>query len=130
MGETLFNEIERVYLEEAQPGELLNLAGSYSIGPFSGFLRFNFFGEVAATESATDPERKQIFGGKWITDLDLSYKMRSGVKFHVGANNLFDVYPDENIPGNSFNGIFIYPRRTAPFGFNGGYYYTRLVFEF
>lgn len=130
LGETLFDEIERVYLQEAQPGEHFNLAGSYSIGPLAGLLRFNFFGEVAATESATDSQRNQVFGGKWITDLELSYKLPSGVKFHVGANNLFDVFPDENIPANSFNGIFVYPRRTAPFGFNGGYYYTRIGIEF
>jgi len=30
----------------------------------------------------------------------------------------------------SFGGIFVYPRRTAPFGFNGGFYYTRLLYEF
>jgi iron complex outermembrane receptor protein len=130
LGETLFNEIERVYVEEAQPGQLYNLSGRYSLGPVAGLVRFNFFGEVAATESATDPSRKQVFGGKWITDLDLSYKFRSGMKIHVGANNIFDVFPDKNIPENSFNGIFVYPRRTAPFGFNGGYFYTKVGWEF
>ncbi len=92
-------------------------------------MRLNFFGEVAATESASDPTRKQVFGGKWLTDVDVSWRFGDGFRLHVGANNVFDVFPDENIPSNSFNGIFVYPRRTAPFGFNGGYYYTRLTID-
>ncbi len=126
LGETLFDEIERVYIQEAQPHQHYNLAVRYSQGQFSGIVRANYFGKVAATESASDPARKQVFAAKWITDLDLSWRFGGGFRFHVGANNIFDVYPDENIPSNSFNGIFVYPRRTAPFGFNGGYYYTRL----
>jgi iron complex outermembrane receptor protein len=130
LGETLFNEIERVYLQESQPHQHYNLSARYSRGEFSGIVRANYFGKVASTESASDPARKQVFAGKWLTDLDLSWRFGGGFKVHVGANNIFDVFPDENIPSNSFNGIFVYPRRTAPFGFNGGYYYTRLSLEF
>ncbi len=99
----------------------------YSKGAFSGIVRVNYFGKVASTESTTgDPAFKQTFSAKWLTDVDLSFRFGGGFKLHVGANNLFDEYPDPNIASNSFNGIFVYPRRTAPFGFNGGYYYTRL----
>jgi iron complex outermembrane receptor protein len=129
LGETLFNEIERVYIQEAQPHQHYNLSARYSQGDFSGIVRANYFGKVASTESASDPARKQIFAGKWLTDLDLSWRFDGGFKLHVGANNIFDVFPDENIPSNSFNGIFVYPRRTAPFGFNGGYYYTRISID-
>ena len=129
LGETLFNEIERVYLREAQPHQSYNLSARYSKGDFSGIVRANYFGKVASTESASDPARKQVFAGKWLTDLDLSWRFADNFKLHVGANNLFDTYPDENILSNSFNGIFVYPRRTAPFGFNGGYYYTRISID-
>ncbi len=129
LGETLFNEIERVYIQEAQPHQHYNLSARYSKGDFSGIVRANYFGKVASTESASDPARKQVFAGKWLTDFDLSWKFGGSYKLHLGANNIFDTYPDENIPSNSFNGIFVYPRRTAPFGFNGGYYYTRISIE-
>ncbi|MEE8277372.1 MAG: ligand-gated channel protein, partial [Thermoanaerobaculia bacterium] len=118
------------YLEEAQPHQLYNIAGRYRQGRFSGLLRFNYFGKVASTESASDPARKQVFDAAWLTDLDLSYKFANGLTFHVGGNNIFDEFPDKNIASNSFNGIFVFPRRTAPFGFNGGYYYSRVTFEF
>ena len=51
-------------------------------------------------------------------------------QFTAGGTNIFDTFPDENIRSNSFIGIFVYPRRTAPFGFNGGYYYVSASFEF
>ncbi len=129
LGETLFDTIERVYLEEAQPHQHYNIGARYSRGRWSVLTRFNYFGKVAATESASDPARKQVFQGKWLTDVDFSYRFGKGFKWHVGGNNIFDEYPDKNIPSNSFNGIFVYPRRTAPFGFNGGYFYTRLTIE-
>ena len=93
-------------------------------------MRANYFGKVASTESSSDPARKQVFSGKWLTDLDFSWRLSGNFKLHVGANNIFDEFPDRNIPSNSFNGIFVYPRRTAPFGFNGGHFYLRAVFEF
>jgi iron complex outermembrane receptor protein len=126
LGETLFPLIDRTYMERGQPQELYNLAGRLTTGPFSAMLRFNKFGAVASTESNSDPTAFQVFSGKWLTDLDLSYSFGNGISVAIGANNLLDVYPDKNIDRNSFNGIFVYPRRVAPFGFNGGYYYTRL----
>ncbi|MCJ8321677.1 MAG: hypothetical protein MJK12_18730, partial [Colwellia sp.] len=63
----------------------------------------------------------------------------------VGGNNIFDVYPDKNTIGNSRSGkiidsngnvivdsagIFTYSRRSAPFGFNGAYFYTGLEYIF
>ncbi|GAI35491.1 unnamed protein product, partial [marine sediment metagenome] len=80
--------------------------------------------------SMTNPDREQVFGGKWVTDLELSYEILKGIRIAGGASNLFDVYPDENLTSNSFNGIFPYPRRNAPFGFIGGSYYARLNFGF
>jgi iron complex outermembrane receptor protein len=43
----------------------------------------------------------------------------------VGSNNLFDVYPDRQIPGNSNSGIFQYPNTVNTFGFNGRYVYVK-----
>jgi iron complex outermembrane receptor protein len=127
---TLFPEIEIVYIEEAQPHQAYNIGTNYTRGPLAATLRFNYFGKVASTESNTDPARKQVFGGKWLTDLNVAWRFDNGLTISGGANNIFDQFPDENIPSNSFNGIFVYPRRTAPFGFNGGYYYLAATFEF
>jgi iron complex outermembrane receptor protein len=45
----------------------------------------------------------------------------------VGADNIFDEYPDENIAVNSNSGIFPY-NQVSPFGFNGRFMYARMTF--
>jgi len=45
------------------------------------------------------------------------------------VQNLFDNFPDRNIPLNFNLGIFTYPRN-APFGFNGRYVYLRTAYVF
>jgi len=129
-GETLFDRIERNYIERGQPREHYNFSARYDQGGFSVLARLNKFGAVVTVESAGNPSIDQTFSSKWLADLDLSYKFRNGLRLAVGANNLFDEYPDKNRDEISFNGIFVYPRRTAPFGFNGGFYYARASFEF
>ena len=47
----------------------------------------------------------------------------------VSRENLFDTFPDKNIPANFNFGIFTYPRN-APFGFNGRYVYVRSSYVF
>jgi iron complex outermembrane receptor protein len=61
-------------------------------------------------------------------DLEASYKL-GRVKLAAGVENLFDTFPDENIPLNNNFGIFTYPRN-APFGFNGRYVYLRTSIVF
>ena len=126
----ILNRIERNYIEYGQPQQRVMLRSSYVNGGFFGELRFNYFGGVTTVESNTNSSTDQIFSGKWITDLELSYEILKGVRIAAGASNLFDVYPDESQTSISFNGIFPYPRRNAPFGFMGGSYYARLNFGF
>lgn len=130
LGETLFDRQQRVFVERGQPKEHYNLSARYTWGGFSSLIRFNKFGAVVTAESASDPSIDQTFTSKWLTDIDLAYRFQNGLTVAVGANNVFDEVPDENREEIAFNGIFPYPRRTAPFGFNGGYYYTRLTYTF
>ena len=65
---------------------------------------------------------------KWLTDLDVAYSHRR-FSVHVGAQNLFDEFPDLNTPVNSFNGIQTYPSH-SPFGMNGRFVYGRVTFKF
>ena len=47
----------------------------------------------------------------------------------VGSNNLFDVYPDRQIPGNNNFGIFQYPNTVNTFGFNGRFVYVKARYD-
>ena len=102
-------------------------------------LRTQRFGEVTNrnaldinTGQVTIPD--QTFGAKWITDVSLSLRVPPRVTFTVGADNVFDVYPDANSDpgsatsnraGNANFGIFPY-NQYSPFGFNGRFLYARL----
>jgi len=68
------------------------------------------------------------YGAKWLTDLELSLR-RGRYRVGVGAENLFDAFPDRNSVVNSFNGIETYPSQ-SPFGFNGRALHARLAWTF
>jgi len=82
----------------------------------------------------------QTYSAKWITDLSGSYTFGQ-LTLALGADNIFDVYPDRNnnngsylVPpgengGSSNYGIFPYAG-ISPFGFNGRFIYTRLTVGF
>ena len=126
------------------PNHRATLAANYQIGPFSINLRESYFGEWR--DSADYPIREgnlasgaiidgQRFGAKFITDLDVSYTFAEAYTLTVGANNLFNTYPDRiqatinnpiyDLTGSISNGS-IYPRPGGPFGINGGFWYARL----
>jgi iron complex outermembrane receptor protein len=72
-----------------------------------------------------------------ITDLEISYKVLETVKLSIGANNLFNEYPDKLNPayrntflvGNANGYVTQYPTFSS-FGINGGYYYGKLSYTF
>ena len=63
--------------------------------------------------------------------MSINYTHKTWLTITIGANNLFNVYPDplKNYM-NTSEGIFIYSNEASPFGFNGGYYYVNLSFTF
>ena len=109
----------------------LNARANY-YGKWSNALEYNF---VPAVAGATTAPPSQIFGAKTLFDLDASYTFADHFTLTVGANNLFNVYPDK-IKASVINPIFaltgglndgqVYPRSGGPFGINGGFYYARL----
>lgn len=118
-----------------------SLNGCYSLGALSVNLALNRYGEYAVTDGGA-----QVYGAKLLTDLRIGYDLSGGIGLHLGANNLFDVTPDRNTIGNSragaiedgpgggivvdSAGVFQYSRRSAPFGFNGAYYYAGASYRF
>jgi iron complex outermembrane receptor protein len=72
-----------------------------------------------------------------ITNLDLSYQANKHLKLDIGANNLFNRYPNQTNSTllyyfrRAFDNVavFIYPG-FSPYGFDGGYYYVRAGYRF
>jgi iron complex outermembrane receptor protein len=125
---TYFPEDSRVYLEEAVPRTKINLSNSLTSDKFIIFLRNVYFGEV--TEATTTVANQQVFGTKLVTDLSVGYKATDALTLTLGANNLFDIYPDraKDEFGNRSDGRFDWSRRAQQFGIGGRFLFARLNF--
>lgn len=90
-------------------------------------LRSTRYGKF--TVIADLPINDRSYGAKWITDLEVSYKLLENVTLAAGANNLFNEYPDKNGQYNAALGSGHFPG-TSPFGFTGGSWYARAQYRF
>lgn len=129
-------------IEEWQPKSRLNFTANYVRGDWGLVMRLSQFGSYSVCEGTCDStSNRQTFGAKWLSDFQLNYTADdTGLKLSLGANNIFSVKPDLNLIGQSrsgdiagivsSSGVFQYSRRSAPFGFNGGYWYARATFAF
>jgi iron complex outermembrane receptor protein len=133
-----FNREDESRIERANPRDKVTLMFNYRHRKFSSMLRFVRFGEVLYFDPSTAPVANafnasrletldQTFSPKTTTDISFSYEMVKTVTATIGANNLFDVYPDvQNHSANQSLGRFVYSRRVQQMGFNGAYYFARL----
>ncbi|MBA2250422.1 MAG: TonB-dependent receptor [Chitinophagaceae bacterium] len=128
---TLFNIQEKGRIEQNQPRDKFTLALNYRVGKFNFIVRDTRFGKIATIFNGTDRTRDEHFSPKYVTDVALSFKPKEFMQITIGANNIADVYPDKlKNPLNSSSGVFVYSREATQFGFNGGFYYASLTFNF
>ncbi len=66
------------------------------------------------------------YGSKIVTDLNLGFDLDDNLNLNVGANNLFNVYPDQQDDWTEAGGYF----DSVQMGFGGAFYYTRLNYKF
>jgi len=120
-----FSPAERGLIERVNPRQKINLTLTYQTSKWNFLLRNTYFGEVGRNAFPFGVE--QTFAGKTITDVSISYQITEQLGLAFGANNLLDVYPDEQAFDNSYFGVFKY----APIqmGFAGAFYFTRLNFN-
>lgn len=133
-GLTLFGRQESLRLTDGQPQDKINFGIDWDSGIFSASFRGNRYGEVLIP--GVDAARDQVLGAEWLFDLELRAKPLDSVEVAIGANNLFDQYPDTVraglVGGQNYglNGYFIPYSSFTPFGFNGRYLYGRVSVSF
>jgi len=125
----LFARDEKGRIEEAQPRHKISINFNYKVTKWTFNVRSTRFGKVA-TRDPGNPALDEFFSSKTVTDASMSYKFANFANITIGANNIGNTYPDrlKNF-GNTGEGRFVYSRAATQFGFNGGYYYTSIVFE-
>jgi iron complex outermembrane receptor protein len=117
---TFFGRQERGFLTQSNPETKVTLSADYSAGPLGLLLRTVRFGEQVRPGFA----QNQTHSPEWVVDATVSYQVTDAAQLSVGANNLFNNYPDTQVFGNTYLGVFEY----APVqqGFNGAFYFARL----
>ncbi|MFN8994089.1 MAG: hypothetical protein ACK5X3_10585, partial [Pseudomonadota bacterium] len=86
--------------------------------------------------------REDVWPSRWVTDLEIRAQPWGGLELAIGANNLFNTYPDQNPVGQgpdpitgvtrnfSQNNYFLPFSAFSPFGFNGRFLYGRVAYRF
>jgi iron complex outermembrane receptor protein len=141
LNETLFGRAERGRIEVGQPRNNLVLNGSWEVKDLTLTLRGQRFGEVTGRQALATGTARQVpdleLSAKFITDISASYKVLRRATLTMGADNLFDVYPDRitdlgdvasGYSGQGTFGIYRYSG-LSPFGFNGRFVYARLAYS-
>ncbi|VXD04762.1 TonB-dependent receptor [Sphingomonas sp. T1] len=123
--------------ENLAPKHRVVFNAGWTLDNLSLNVRENYYSSFTSAQDygQTNGVPNQVFGGKFVTDLELSYTFAEHFTVAVGAQNFTDEHPDRLKPtstvqiypltGGTSDGQ-VYPRNGGPFGFNGGFYYTRL----
>jgi iron complex outermembrane receptor protein len=136
-GTVLFGADSRSNLETAHPEYKVSLGANYILGKLGITFRETVYGKSSNYADPGNGVFQQVnIGTKFITDLEASYRVFDGITVALGANNLFDTYPDKltanyqaTCIANSGACVTQYPS-FSPFGINGGYYYGRVTVNF
>ena len=139
--DALFSREDVSRVETWRPRQKIIASASYQIKRFSTNLSFMNFGKVTYRHPS-NPADDATYGAKTLTDLSFTYGFTDKINLTVGANNLFNIYPDtfadaysENggVPNDrnlDFVGRFKYPWQTTQFGLDGTRLFTNLSFTF
>ena len=125
-GLVLFDRTVQSNLTVNLPNTKLFIGNTMSVGDFTLNSRIVRYGEYAFFTTFTTFDK--TFGAKWITDVELSWKAKKNLNIAIGADNIFNVYPDATSPFASM-GAFQY-QTTGSYGFTGGFYYARIGVSF
>lgn len=123
----LFDRINVLTFEEGTPENKFSGAVNWTLDRFGATLRAIRYGDVLSpgTSAATD----LTLSAKTLVDLEARFRVTDKVRIAVGADNVFDEYPDENPPSLNATGTTSFSNY-SPFGRSGRFIYGRLSYEF
>ncbi|MEI9964255.1 MAG: TonB-dependent receptor [Caulobacteraceae bacterium] len=129
MNLVLFDRQRQGDLTVATPRDKFILSADWKVWRFNVDARVTRYGTYTEIGTPSLPSTDRTFSAKWISDLDVSYDVTKSTTVGVGANNLFDVYPDRIGIIDPKTGMGQYGN-FSPFGITGGFYYARLTQRF
>lgn len=123
----LFDRVNVLTLEKGQPKNKLNASATWTQGPLGATLRATRYGEVLSpgTTAALD----FVMHPRTTVDLEGRYALTKQLALALGAENLFDQYPETLTPALNTTGNAPFSNY-APFGRAGRYVYARATYAF
>jgi iron complex outermembrane receptor protein len=131
-GLTVFDRSRIGDLTKAYPKDRVIFGANWQVGKFDLDLRENWYSKTVFVDPTT-PARDSTNKAAFTTDAEVSYQLTKSIALTVGANNVFNKFPSQlNAQAKLYYGWFaqqpVY-NLTAPYGFNGGFYYGRVSFS-
>ena len=124
-GVTLVGRDREGDLTDATPKTKWILGANWKVEDLAVNLQTSRYGAVKTL--AVNPSGDRSFGAKWITDLDVSYTFVDHLTVSIGGTNIFDVRPDRHAV---YSNLGLAPYGNPPFYPGGGYWYTKLAYDF
>ena len=122
---TYTSENRRLQIEQGRPDSRYVVTWTHTQGAWRLMGRLRQYGEYY--DAPTNDGSVAFYPDpSMVLDAEVAVNVGESLMLLVGAQNLLDEYPSTN-PNGEVAGL-IYPE-TSPFGFNGGFYYLRGVWE-
>ena len=109
-------------LETALPSTRYSITANHFNKPWRFLARLSYYGDWYDSEDGRD------YKGKFVVDVDASYKLTKNLTLIAGVQNILDQTPDEY--PDAAAGVGNKYSQFSPFGFNGGFMYTRVKWDF
>lgn len=121
------NTTQKTLFEQGLPQHNATGSITYTLGKISVLGRGRYYGAYTDSSGNSTGDIFQRFGGIAFFDASVSYAVNRNVTLRVGAENIFDTYPQK--------ALFQYSRglnysRNTPYDTNGGNYYARVDVKF
>jgi len=125
----LFGRVNTLVFEDGTPKSKIVLAADWSLPVGFGSIGIGTkavrYGEVVDPGTAISGAQDFRMGEKTLVDLELRADIGEHFSTAIGADNLFDEYPDATPATLNTSGLLGFSRY-SPFGFNGRFLYGRL----
>ena len=136
----LLDRIAVSNLEHTSPDARATAGAYWTLGKWGANLRETYYGStwVWAQNAQSGAYLRNEVRSAWITDLQLQYKLSPALKLTLGANNLFNRYPNHTayslrqsqLNVNALTFAFSNYPTFSPYGFDGGFYFASATWSF
>jgi iron complex outermembrane receptor protein len=124
---TLFGRVNVLTFEKGTPKNKLSANVNWKLGQWGATARATRYGESISpgTTAAFD----FTLSAKTLVDLEARYALSKQMNLAIGADNVFDVYPDAFPPALNTTGAAMFSNY-SPFGRSGRFVYARASYSF